>query len=143
MNAKQKLHQAKMTKWAALINQQLESGLSIKEWCIQNNQSFHAYNYWKHLIKESMVDSVIPDIVPIISAKEITPSSPSTKVVPTTSLDLRESHISPDLGNSRNIAVNPSPVVISLGDIHIEIGSHASDDVISGIIKAVRHAQRC
>ncbi len=65
MNAKQKLHQAMMTKWTALIKQQLESGLPIKKWCIQNSQSFHAYNYWKHLIKESMVDSVIPDIVPI------------------------------------------------------------------------------
>ncbi len=76
MNAKQKLHQAKMTKWAALINQQLESGLSIREWCIQNNQSFHAYNYWKHLIKKSMVDSVIPDIVPSKSILLSTTTNP-------------------------------------------------------------------
>ena len=88
MNAKQKLHQAKMIKWAALINQQLESSLSIREWCIHNNQSFHACNYWKHLIKESMGDSVIPEIVPAVPGKGIILSSPSTEVVPTPSPDL-------------------------------------------------------
>ncbi len=88
MNAKQKLHQAMMTKWTALINQQLESGLPIREWCIKNNQSFHAYNYWKHLIKESMVDSVIPDIVPISPGTGIITSSPSTDIIPTPSSDL-------------------------------------------------------
>ena len=33
-----------------------------------------------------------------------------------------------------------TPVTISIGDIHIEIGVAASDEMISGIIKAVRHA---
>ncbi len=128
-----------MTKWTTLINQQLESGLPIREWCIQNNQSFHAYNYWKHLIKESMVDSVIPDIVPISPDKGIIPSSPSTDIVSTSS-DLSNSHISPDLSNSRKVVAHSSPIIISLGDIRIEVGSSASDDMLSDIIKAVRHA---
>ncbi len=126
MNAKQKLHQAKMTKWAALIRQQMESGLPIREWCIQNNQSFHAYNYWKHLLKENMIDSVVPDIVPITPSTGIIPSQPSSIVA-------TPSH------NSYSQMVS-TPVSISLGDVHIEIGSNATDEVISNIIKAVRHA---
>jgi hypothetical protein len=34
MNAKPKPHQAKMAKWYALINQQLENGQLNREWCI-------------------------------------------------------------------------------------------------------------
>ena len=138
MNAKQKLHQAKMTKWAALIRQQMESGLPIREWCIQNNQSFHAYNYWKHLLKETMIDSVVPDIVPITPSTGIIPSQPSS-IVATPSHDLSELRNSPDLHNSYSQMVS-TPVSISLGYVHIEIGSNATDEVISNIIKAVRHA---
>ena len=54
-----------MTKWAVLIKDQKDSGLTIMQWCDQRQVSFHAYNYWKHILKESVVDSVLPDIVPI------------------------------------------------------------------------------
>ena len=139
MNAKQKLHQAKLTKWAALIRQQMESGLPIREWCIQNNQSFHAYNYWKHLLKETMVDSVVPDIVPITPSTGIISSSQSTSITTVPSRDLSELRNSPDLHNPYN-SVAPTPVSISLGDVRIEIGSNGTDEIITNIIKAVRHA---
>ncbi len=131
MNAKQKIHQAKMAKWAALIKEQTESGLTIKQWCEQKGYTFHAYNYWKHILKETALKDVsLPEIVPLTPS--IIPSSlPATADrKTTTSVDLRESR---DLSK-------PSPVTVSLGDIRIEIGAGASDDVISGIIKAVRHA---
>lgn len=138
MNAKEKLHQARMTKWAALIRQQMESGLPIKEWCIQNNQSFHAYNYWKHLLKETIVDSVVPDIIPITPSTGIV-SSHTSGIAATPSRELSESHNSPDLINSYN-SMASVPVSISLGDVCIEIGPGAKDEVITNIIKAVRHA---
>ena len=65
MNAKQKIHQVKMTKWAALIKEQSESNLTVKEWCDQNNYSIHTYNYWKHQLKEEAFSSIVPDIVPL------------------------------------------------------------------------------
>lgn len=65
MNTKSKIHQTKLAKWAALIQEQSESKLTVKEWCHQNNFSIHVYNYWKHLLKEEAVKSMIPDIVPI------------------------------------------------------------------------------
>ena len=133
MNAKQKIHQAKMAKWAALIKDQAESGLTIRQWCNQTGYTFHAYNYWKHLLKETALkDVTLPEIVPLSPPSVITPSLPApTHNVEVPSHDLRE------LRESTKVI---SPVSISLGDIHIEIGSNASDDVISGIIKAVRHA---
>jgi hypothetical protein len=63
MNAKQKLHQAHLTEWAARVSEQKASGLTIRQWCEQNNISIHKYNYWKHQLKEQVVDQMLPEIV--------------------------------------------------------------------------------
>ena len=68
MNAKQKLHQAKLSDWSEIFKAQASSGLTAKEWCCQNSVSIHAYNYWKHQLKENVVDALIPDIVPVNTA---------------------------------------------------------------------------
>lgn len=65
MNARQKLHQAKLNEWAAAFADHKTSGLTIRQWCDQNNVSFHAFNYWKHLLKEEVVSQVLPDIVEV------------------------------------------------------------------------------
>lgn len=65
MNTTKKLQQAKLDQWAVLCKEQSESGLTVRQWCEQNGYTIHTYNYWKHRLKESYVDSVLPDIVPI------------------------------------------------------------------------------
>ena len=65
MNAKQKLHQVHLQEWTVRFADQKASGLTVRQWCEQNNLSFHTYNYWKHLLKEEIVDQTLPDIVPI------------------------------------------------------------------------------
>jgi hypothetical protein len=134
MDTKSKIHQAKLAKWAALIKEQSESNLTVKEWCQQNSYTIHAYNYWKHLLKEEAVKSMMPDIVPIAEIPQT--SLPSVAPSPSSLINLPciASH------DSRNTIATSSPISISLGDIRIEIGSKASDDVITSIIKAVRHA---
>ena len=135
MNAKQKLHQANLAKWTTLFKEQASSGLTIKDWCAHNNISIHTYNYWKHTVKEVYVDSLLPDIVPIapvpLASSPLEPPSPRQ---PGTldlsgSCESRKSHDS----------IDPDCVSIVIGDIRIEIGSSASDEMVSGIIKAVRH----
>ena len=65
MNAKQKLHQVHLQEWAIRFADQKASGLTVRQWCEQNKLSFHTYNYWKHLLKEEVVDQSLPDIVPL------------------------------------------------------------------------------
>ena len=128
MNAKQKIHQANLTKWAALIHEQQESGLSIDKWCEQEGFTRYSYFYWKHALKEEALKSVeTQDIVPLLPL----PGS----ALPTTSSAV-QSH---ELYNSSD-KPSTSTMSITLGDIRIEIGANASDDLISSIIKAVRHA---
>lgn len=66
MNTRQKLHQLRMNEWATRFSDQKASGLTVKEWCDQNDLSIHTYNYWKHALKEELASQVLPDIVPIM-----------------------------------------------------------------------------
>ena len=54
MNAKQKLHQARLSEWAARFSDQKASGLTVRQWCEKNEISIHKYNYWKHQLREEV-----------------------------------------------------------------------------------------
>lgn len=122
MNAKQKLHQANLTRWAAIINDQMSSGLTIRQWCFEHNISFHAYNYWKRIFKEEYVDSVLPDIVPIGLGNSLQPTNAVLTNADSTSLCSNNSIDSRDLYDSHNSRTSNSTPV-SIGDIRIDIGS--------------------
>ena len=66
MNARQKLHQVHLQEWAIRFADQKASGLNVRQWCEQNHLSFHTYNYWKHLLKEEVVDQALPDILKML-----------------------------------------------------------------------------
>ena len=130
MNAKQKLHQVHLQEWAVRFADQKASGLTVRQWCTQNNLSFHTYNYWKHLLKENVVDQVLPDIVPI--------TLPALSDVDT-SLEAAKPGIDPIRANCA-IRSNVSDVTMRINGISIEIDSSVSEDFLGKLIKAVRHA---
>ncbi len=45
------LHQARLNEWASRCADQKASGLSVTDWCEQNNLSKHKFFYWKQLLK--------------------------------------------------------------------------------------------
>ncbi len=132
MNAKQKLHQANLQNWAILIQSQVDSGLTIRAWCDQNNISFNAYDYWKHLLKEEYVDSYMPDIVQVSSASSV-PSQSKTQSQTLTSRESRDSH------NPRH-SYEAQPIRICTADADIAFSPSVTDDLILRVIKAVRYA---
>lgn len=138
MNAKQKLRQANLVKWTALFKEQAESGLTIKDFCVKHELSFHAYNYWKHVVKEAYVESLLPEIVPLTPhladpvPTYICDSSPDS-CDSLNSLDSRQPAEATPLPDTNRVSV-------SIDDVNIEIGSSASDELILKIIKAVRYA---
>ncbi len=137
MNTNLKIRQAKLSRWASLFQEQASSGLHVKTWCDQNGISIHAYYYWKRIVKEAYVDSILPDIVPI-SVPDIQ-SSPSPPVQPGSSshelYKLRDLH-EPDPAH----ASLPDAIIVSIGDIRIEFGAGTSDNTILSLIKAARYA---
>ena len=129
MNAKQKLHSAKLAHWTALFKEQASSGLTVKAWCMEHDVSIHTYNYWKHQLKMECLDSLLPsdhEIVPLITP--IITAATSGLLCPNDML--RNSRESPDFNS----------ISISCGDVQITIGSSVSEDRLFALLKAVRHA---
>ena len=130
MNAKQKLHQVHLQEWAIRFADQKASGLTVRQWCEQNSLSFHTYNYWKHLLKEEIVDQTLPDIVPL-SLPVLSDSSSSLE---TTVPDVRS------IRANRSIRSNNSNVQMQINSISIEIDSSVSEEFLYKLIRAVCHA---
>ena len=126
MTSKEKIHQLHLNEWAARFADQKASGLTVKQWCEQNNFTIHTYNYWKHILKEEIVSKALPDIVPL-TLSEGTASLPVAQT-PT-----------PILTNCTSLPIR-STATLSLGDISIEFDSNISEDFLRTIIKAVRYA---
>ena len=124
MNARQKLHQSHLQEWTVRFADQKASGLTVRQWCEQNNLSFHTYNYWKHLLKEEVVDQTMPDIVPL----SLSVLSDSGSLLETTT------------HNIRSIRSNNSNVQMQINGISIEIDSSVSEEFLCKLIRAVCHA---
>ena len=128
MNAKQKLHQLHLQEWAGRFTEQKASGLTVLQWCEVNHFLFHIYNYWKHLLKEEVVDQVLPDIVPI-----------PVSTVPAYQSSLEATEVSSIRSNCA-IRANHSFVKLSINGISIEINDSVSVEFLSKLFKAVHYA---
>ena len=136
MNAKQKLHQAHLTEWAARFSDQKASGLTVRQWCDQNHVSIHKYNYWKHQLKEEVVDQKLPDIVPLpvpapLSAAE--PAVPQDNQPDQAVLDR------PVRANRTNRA-NRANIRLCVDGVALELEPSIDEDFLRVLIRAVHYA---
>lgn len=128
MNAKQKLHQVRLQEWAGRFAEQKASGLTVRQWCEVNHFSFHTYNYWKHLLKEEVVDQVLPDIVPFLSLQSLS-----------TCLHSKQQKLCSIRSNCA-IRANQSFMKLDINGISIEIDDSVSVEFLSKLFKAVHYA---
>ena len=130
MSTRSIIHQATLNEWASRIKEQQSSGLSVSEWCRQNNFSKDKYFYWKRQLKEEVVEQVLPDIVPLTMPA----TSPQPVPIPTT-------HAVGSENCTSCATFAPTPTArILINGVSIEIDSTASEAFIRSLIKAVRHA---
>ena len=62
MSTKSTIHQAHLNEWVIRLSDQKSSGLTVSDWCEQNNFTIHQYFYWKRQIKSQAVKQMLPDI---------------------------------------------------------------------------------
>lgn len=124
MNAKQKIHQAKLNQWIGLFKEQADSSLTVRQWCEKNNYSFHTYNYWKHILKEEYASAALPDIVPVLPSNPALPTpvpsnevSGMTQTISCNSRDLR--------GSCHAGSCNAGTIRITIGDTEISLSPSA------------------
>lgn len=129
MNAKEKVRQIRLQEWTARFADQKNSGLSVRQWCDQNQISYHAYNYWKHQLKETVVDQLLPDIVPL----SLPESGCAEHAIPQTLTHNSNRTI-------RTNRANAAPIKIKFNGVDIETDASIPESMLISLIKAVRHA---
>ena len=139
MNAKQKIHQAKLNQWIVLFKEQADSGLTVRQWCEKNNYSFRSYNYWKHILKEEYASSAFQDIVPVFPSGPALPAAASSNSNEISKTALPASYNSRDLHESSDLC-HSSRICITVNDTEISLSPSASDEMLLRIIQAVRYA---
>ena len=142
MNAKQKLHQAHLNEWAARISDQKASGLTIRQWCDQNNVSFHKYNYWKHLLKEEVVDQMLPDIVPLeIPSSLQSTEAPVVHDLSHASVPAAEASLHANFTNRANRAnFENANIRLCIDGVCLELQPSVSEDFLRTLVRAVHYA---
>ena len=130
MSANQKIHQLKLNEWTARISEQKASGLPAKQWCVQNGFSIHAYNYWKHLLKEELAEQLLPDIVPL--------SLPSASAAAMPAVPVQSP--APEVRANCANRVSRATARLTIADASIEVDDQVSEAFLLSLIKAVRHA---
>ena len=154
MNTSKLSHQAHLAHWGDVIREQSASGLSIKDWCSENNISKHTYFYWKRKLKEECLDSKLPEIVKLqISTGSESSTTPTTSTSPaspvlsvsctscTTCTSSTTDHVDSLLpAIMPSAAENSAAVIVHIRDVSIEVLPGVSFPLLTEIIKAVRNA---
>lgn len=119
MNSNNLIHQAKLNSWADTIRAQHDSGLSVSAWCDSHQLSKTQFYYWKRKLKDSYVESKLPEIVSI--------SLPDSSNCCTT--------CTTDTAHPESTGLS-----LSIDGVSIKISPNTPDFLISRVIKAVRNA---
>lgn len=141
MKASTYQHQVNLDLWAERIAEQKASGLKIDEWCLQNNLSRHKFFYWKRLLKDSIINSNLPDIVPlsqVYSAEANTIPSVAATFATNTTGHIQNCETSTSCTSDKPTFLNTFK--LSTPNLSLEINSALSSADIISIIKAVQHA---
>ncbi len=123
-----KLHQAHLNEWAARFTEQKASGLTIQQWCDQNDVSIHKYHYWKHQLKEQVVDQMLPDIVQLSVPAPVSPSGTT----------LSEPPQSPAIADRANHTT--ANIRLCVDGVALELEPSVSEDFLRTLIRAVHYA---
>ena len=107
------------------------SGTKVKDWLKANNISKDTYYYWYREVKDSYMESSLPEIVPV-SDTLIPASTPA--------------HMS--YSNANNTSFTPAPALskhsssikLSVNGIDIEVNELTNPELLANVIKAVRYA---
>lgn len=138
MNAKQKLHQVHLQEWTVRFADQKASGLTVRQWCEQNNLSFHTYNYWKHLLKEEVVDQALPDIVPL----SLPALSNSDSSLETTVPEIRSIRANRAIRSNGSNIKRKRKILLRYSSIRLYSSTNPSDSQSKALILSQRFPQK-
>ncbi len=117
-------HQVRLQQWAEIIQAQLGSGQSKRDWCRENNVPEKQFFYWQRRVRKEIYEAQSEAIVPIGSG-----NGPRLVEVP----------ISTVSRNTISEGFHPD-AVIAVGNITVGIREGISEALLMSIGKMIHHA---
>ena len=108
--------------WALMLREQSASGLSVKDWCKQNNLSTKSFYYRRKQVQSMVLDSV--------------EESRFTELVMPAQTE-RNTDLKPNI--SAAIAFTPQ-LMISTGDLIIGVSQDTPKQLLSDVLQVIRNA---
>lgn len=109
-------HEVIAERWAALIKERMNSGMTIREWCHERNIKESQYYYWLKILRRDEAGTA--------EAKQ--PESPFVEL--------------PAICREQNQRQGVTAAIIRKGDVAIEVTESASAGFIEKIMEALAHA---
>lgn len=100
--------------WAEMVQQQINSGLSIREWCELNNITTKTFYYRRKHVRAEMIAANQPFFAEIVPPAPMTPSSSEDTFIP--------------------------QMTVTLNGTTIGIGQNTPLELLKDVLQVVRHA---
>lgn len=149
MNTTLAAQKVRLSSWTAAIQEQMESGINVRDWCTQHNVSRSKFYYWKRRIQGACIEQALPDIVQI-SLSDACPKSSEPFETSCTEFSATDTSTPASIHaveppslpcpESSETFDTPAAVRMQIQDVSFEIGPDTSAELITRIVKAVRNA---
>ena len=114
----------RLQQWSEIIQAQLSSGMSKKDWCQENNVSEKQFYYWQRKVRRELYEAQAGALVP----------GGSRSCASLVELPVYQQSVSPAAVGFRPDAV------IAVGNVTIGIKENTSEALLMNIGKMIRHA---
>lgn len=115
MNAKELKHQHNLQIWTQTVHECKNSGMTVKEWCIENGVNEKRFYYWQRRVREEV-------LAPIVTFKE----DSSTFIQIPTSAPMTPTAFQPDM-------------VLNYGNLRVELKNSVSSKLLVEVLQVIRH----
>lgn len=109
--------------WALMVQQQMHSGLTVKQWCHENQISLKTFYYRRRLVQDNLLQAV-SSTNPFV---EVTPSAPCVKPLPLPGATSDQEPFHPEL-------------TLSVRDVVIGITRETSKTLLADVLEVIRNA---
>ena len=145
MDAKQ--HEYQLEQWSILIRERLNSGQSVRAWCVENGVTMRKYYYWLKQLRQEHYDEAIQELhascdshsgetADISSVK--TPAKAASKAEINTFVELSRPGDGPVVDGA--VREHRPAAVVRAGEIEVDIFSDTPEECLRRLIAVLRDA---
>ena len=119
MNTKLVTKNVRLSQWNAIIQDRLQSGMTVDEYCEEKGVARHKYYYWLHKIKEAAIETNPLKFAELMPVETVSVQEPE--------LTAPESDFSPQM-------------IIRMNNIEISMNNQTSKELLEMVLEVTGNA---